>query len=36
MKYIAAYCMVALSGKTPSVDSVKKVLESVDAKIDNA
>jgi len=34
MKYIAAYCLVAISGKTVSSDAVKKVLESVGITVD--
>ena len=34
MKYLSAYCLVALSGKSVSAAEVKKVLESVGAKID--
>ena len=34
MKYIAAYCLVALSGKSVSSAEVKKVLESVGISAD--
>jgi large subunit ribosomal protein LP2 len=34
MKYIGAYCMVALSGVEVTKESVKKVLESVSIKVD--
>lgn len=36
MKYIAAYCLVALSGKTVSSADVKKVLESVGISVDES
>ena len=35
MKYLAAYCMVALSGGEVTVTAVKKVLDSIGAEIDN-
>ena len=36
MKYIAAYCLVALSGKTVSAAEVKKVLESVGITVEES
>jgi ribosomal protein L12E/L44/L45/RPP1/RPP2 len=35
MKYLSAYCMVALSGSEVSEASVKKVLESVGCEVDS-
>jgi len=35
MKYLAAYCMVALSGNDVDAASIKKVLDSIGAEIDN-
>ena len=34
MKYLAAYCLAALSGNTPSADDVKKILTSVGVEVD--
>ena len=34
MKYLSAYCLVALSGEKVTEESVKKVLESVGAEVD--
>jgi ribosomal protein L12E/L44/L45/RPP1/RPP2 len=36
MKYLSAYCLVALGGKTPDEKSVPKVLESVGGEVDAA
>ena len=36
MKYLAAYCMVALSGNDVDAASIKKVLDSIGAEIDNS
>merc|ERR1712070_335349 len=36
MRYIAAYCMVALAGKSPSEADVKKVLEAASVEVDDA
>ena len=36
MKYLAAYCLVALSGDNVTAASLKKVLDSVGAEIDNS
>ena len=36
MKYLAAYCLVALSGETVTSANLKKVLDSVGAEIDNS
>jgi large subunit ribosomal protein LP2 len=35
MKYLAAYCMIAMSGAVPSEKEVKKVLESVGCEVDS-
>ncbi len=35
MKYIAAYAMVAISGKEVTAQAVQKVLEAVGCKVDN-
>jgi len=35
MKYIAAYCLVAVSGNSVSSAAVKKVLESVGITVDD-
>ena len=34
MKYLAAYCLAALNGSTPSADDVKKILTSVGVEVD--
>ena len=34
MKYLAAYCLAALSGNKPSADDLKKILTSVGAEVD--
>ena len=34
MKYLAAYCLAALSGKKPSADDLKKILTSVGVEVD--
>merc|ERR1712224_463484 len=35
MKYLAAYCLAALSGKKPSADDLKKILTSVGVEVDS-
>ena len=34
MKYLAAYCLAALNGSTPTADDVKKILTSVGVEVD--
>ena len=36
MKYLSAYCMIALSGAAPNESSLKKVLESVGCEVDSS
>ncbi|XP_076053286.1 large ribosomal subunit protein P2-like [Oratosquilla oratoria] len=36
MRYVAAYCLLALGGKTPSAKDLKKVLDSVGVDCDSA
>jgi ribosomal protein L12E/L44/L45/RPP1/RPP2 len=35
MKYLSAYCLVALTGDQVTEDKVKKILDSVGCEIDN-
>ena len=35
MKYLAAYCLAALSGKKPAAEDLKKILTSVGVEVDN-
>ena len=36
MKYLAAYCLAALSGNVPTVNDVESILKSIGADIDKA
>ncbi|CAJ1352185.1 unnamed protein product, partial [Effrenium voratum] len=36
MKYVAAYLMASLAGKTPTADDIKKILESVESEYDES
>lgn len=36
MKYVAAYLMAALAGKSPSAEDIKSILESVDSEYDES
>ncbi|CAK9020722.1 unnamed protein product [Durusdinium trenchii] len=36
MKYVAAYLMAALAGKTPTAEDIKSILESVESEYDES